>query len=245
MQDRRQVEHAVHGDPASRGDRQPRPARRMPRGAHRARRRRARQRGRLPRRRGQRATPEGARRLRGLQRRRDLAAAAAVGVGEISAWAGELQRSGRPQFLPPHRLLRLGRVRPADRVLARRDARRRRRWTKPGTIRSAASPAATTSRWRHSTCRASRLRASRRRSGDASSASSWSTTAAWPGSTSTARTCRARPTGSRSIADVKDAVRPAGRQHPRRRPSEQRGDAPPCAAAGEGAVRGRRRDQGT
>ena len=85
MQDRRQVEHALHRDPARRGDRQSRSAARMPRRAHRARRRWPRQRGGLSRSGRQRATPEGPRRLRRLQLRRDLALAAAVGVGQISA----------------------------------------------------------------------------------------------------------------------------------------------------------------
>ena len=71
LQDRRQVEHAVHRDSARRGQRQARPAQRMPRHANRARRCGPCQRRGVSRRGRGGAAPAGAHRVRRRQRRRD------------------------------------------------------------------------------------------------------------------------------------------------------------------------------
>jgi len=145
----------IHGDTARRGDRKSRSPGRVPRFPDRAWRRWPCDGGGLSRIPPASSNVQKARVvLRGLQRRRDLAPAAAVESARYPNRAREFQRPGRPQFLPSQ---------PACFVWVCSTSRSSSgaapplpvsSWTKPGTIRSAGSPVAITSRWRRSTCRA-------------------------------------------------------------------------------------------
>ena len=157
----------------------------------------------LHRRRRPRAVPARAPRLRRRQRDRDRAAAAQLGLQPVPGRPRELVRPGGAQLhAPPDGVgLRAPSTSPCACTAARRWPGTS-RTTRP-TTRRAGSSAATTCSCCRSACR-SWPRSSTRAPGAGSSRRSSSSTRTWPGCGSSARTCRRRPTASRSTRDVLD-----------------------------------------
>ncbi len=137
---------ALHRDPEGRGDRQARGAAAVACRQDRARRRRQGDRRGLCRQGRQAAEPEGPPRLRRLQLHREPAPAAQLGLLEIPGRARQLLRPGRQELHAPHHRLGLRACSTSRCKCTAAPPWRASSATRPGTIRPAASSAAT--RWR-------------------------------------------------------------------------------------------------
>ena len=117
-----------------------------------------------------------------------------LGLGQVPGRARQQLGPGRPELhAPPHRLgLRRRSTSPCTCSAAPPWPASSR--TRPATTRAAASSAATSWRPCRSACRSWR-RSSTPAPGAASSRARWRPTRTWPACGSSARTCRARPTG--------------------------------------------------
>ncbi len=148
---------------------------------------------------------------------------------------------GRPQLHAAHDRQRLRGLREAGAHVSRHHHGRHHPRRGDATTRSAASSAAT--RWRRcrSACRSwppssnpgAWGRDVHQRDGDLS--------ATWPACGWSARTCRRRPTASRSIPKAKDKFGMPVGERAFRRPPERRRNARPRLQAGRGGLRGGRR----